>query len=90
VYERWVLAGTRLCVPAHSTNKNFETLPEAQGVAAEDIMITYTPSAILTGRHLVSEIKRFGSAARKRRSFQPLTATPTCPFYREAGPNQGI
>ena len=62
--ERWVLAGTDYVYP-RTTNKILETYLKAQGVAAEDIMINYTPFGHSNWQAIVSDIKAFGSAGKK-------------------------
>ena len=47
--ERFVLAGTDYVYP-RTTNKILENYLKDKGVASEDIMINYTPSATATGR----------------------------------------
>ena len=57
--ERWVLAGTDYVYP-RTTNKILEAYLKAKGVAAEDIMINYTPFGHADWQTIVSDIKTFG------------------------------
>src|SRR5690349_24971467 len=62
--QRWVLAGTDYVYP-RTTNKILEAYLKAKGVAAEDIMINYTPFGQSDWQTIVSDIKKFGSAGKK-------------------------
>ncbi|PFG11503.1 urea ABC transporter substrate-binding protein [Marinobacter sp. LV10MA510-1] len=86
--ERWVLAGTDYVYP-RTTNKILETYLKAQGVAAEDIMINYTPFGHSNWQAIVSDIKAFGSAGKKTAVVSTINGDANVPFYRELG-NQGI
>ncbi|NND50275.1 MAG: urea ABC transporter substrate-binding protein [Rhizobiales bacterium] len=86
--ERWVLAGTDYVYP-RTTNKILETYLKDQGVAAEDIMINYTPFGHSDWQTIVSEIKAFGSAGKKTAVVSTINGDANVPFYKELG-NQGI
>ena len=86
--ERWVLAGTDYVYP-RTTNKILETYLKDQGVAAEDIMINYTPFGHSDWQNIVSDIKDFGSAGKKTAVVSTINGDANVPFYRELG-NQGI
>ncbi|EKD33772.1 MAG: hypothetical protein ACD_75C02599G0001 [uncultured bacterium] len=62
--KRWVLAGTDYVYP-RTTNKILEAYLKAKGVAAEDIMINYTPFGHSDWQSIVADIKKFGSAGKK-------------------------
>src|SRR5690606_1542110 len=62
--ERWVLAGTDYVYP-RTTNRILESYLKSKGVAADDIMINYTPFSHSDWQSIVSEIKSFGSAGKK-------------------------
>jgi urea transport system substrate-binding protein len=86
--ERWVLAGTDYVYP-RTTNRILEAYLKANGVAAEDIMINYTPFGHSDWQNIVSEIKRFGSAGKKTAVVSTINGDANVPFYRELG-NQKI
>ena len=86
--ERWVLAGTDYVYP-RTTNKILETYLLDSGVAAEDIMINYTPFGHSDWQTIVSDIKAFGSAGKKTAVVSTINGDANVPFYKELG-NQGI
>jgi len=86
--ERWVLAGTDYVYP-RTTNKILEAYLKAHGVAAEDIMINYTPFGHSDWQSIVAEIKKFGSAGKKTAVVSTINGDANVPFYKELG-NQGI
>jgi urea transport system substrate-binding protein len=86
--KRWVLAGTDYVYP-RTTNKILEAYLKAKGVAAEDIMINYTPFGHADWQTIVSDIKKFGSAGRKTAVVSTINGDANVPFYKELG-NQGV
>ncbi|RST86343.1 urea ABC transporter substrate-binding protein [Aquibium carbonis] len=86
--ERWVLAGTDYVYP-RTTNKILEAYLESKGVAAEDIMINYTPFGHSDWQTIVSDIKTFGSAGKKTAVVSTINGDANVPFYKELG-NQGV
>ncbi len=86
--KRWVLAGTDYVYP-RTTNKILEAYLKAKGVAAEDIMINYTPFGHSDWQSIVSDIKKFGSASKKTAVVSTINGDANVPFYKELG-NQGI
>lgn len=86
--ERWVLAGTDYVYP-RTTNKILEAYLKAKGVAAEDIMINYTPFGHADWQSIVADIKKFGSAGKKTAVVSTINGDANVPFYKELG-NQGI
>jgi len=86
--KRWVLAGTDYVYP-RTTNKILEAYLKAKGVAAEDIMINYTPFGHSDWQSIVAEIKKFGSAGKKTAVVSTINGDANVPFYKELG-NQGI
>ena len=86
--ERWVLAGTDYVYP-RTTNKILEQYLKDSGVAAEDIMISYTPFGHSDWQTIVSDIKKFGSAGKKTAVVSTINGDANVPFYKELG-NQGI
>ncbi len=86
--QRWVLAGTDYVYP-RTTNKILEAYLKAKGVAAEDIMINYTPFGHSDWQSIVSDIKKFGSAGKKTAVVSTINGDANVPFYKELG-NQGI
>ncbi|MFN4263413.1 MAG: urea ABC transporter substrate-binding protein [Thioalkalivibrionaceae bacterium] len=86
--ERWVLAGTDYVYP-RTTNRILEAYLKANGVADEDIMISYTPFGHSDWQSIVSDIKRFGSAGKPTAVVSTINGDANVPFYRELG-NQGV
>lgn len=86
--KRWVLAGTDYVYP-RTTNKILEAYLKSKGVAAEDIMINYTPFGHSDWQNIVSDIKRFGSAGKKTAVVSTINGDANVPFYRELG-NQKV
>ena len=86
--ERWVLAGTDYVYP-QTTNKILEQYLLDQGVAAEDIMINYTPFGHSDWQTIVSDIVAFGSEGKKTAVVSTINGDANVPFYRELG-NQGV
>lgn len=64
--ERWVLAGTDYVYP-RTTNKILESYLKAKGVDEEDIMISYTRLATLTGSRLFPISRSLALQVRKQR-----------------------
>ncbi|MCC0067092.1 MAG: urea ABC transporter substrate-binding protein [Rhodovulum sp.] len=86
--ERWVLAGTDYVYP-RTTNQILEAYLKAKGVAAEDIMINYTPFGHSDWQTIVSDIAAFGSTGKKTAVVSTINGDANVPFYKELG-NQGI
>ncbi len=86
--KRWVLAGTDYVYP-RTTNKILEAYLLSKGVAAEDIMINYTPFGHSDWQSIVSDIKKFGSTGKKTAVVSTINGDANVPFYKELG-NQGI
>ncbi len=86
--ERWVLAGTDYVYP-RTTNQILEAYLKSKGVAAEDIMISYTPFGHSDWQTIVSDIKKFGSEGKKTAVVSTINGDANVPFYKELG-NQGI
>lgn len=86
--QRWVLAGTDYVYP-RTTNKILEAYLKDKGVAAEDIMINYTPFGHSDWQTIVSDIKKFGSAGKKTAVVSTINGDANVPFYKELG-NQGV
>ena len=86
--KRWVLAGTDYVYP-RTTNKILEAYLKSKGVAAEDIMINYTPFGYSDWQSIVSQIKSFGSSGKKTAVVSTINGDANVPFYKELG-NQGI
>src|SRR5690242_18805665 len=86
--KRLVLAGTDYVYP-RTTNKILEAYLKAKGVAAEDIMINYTPFGHSDWQTIVSDIKKFGSAGKKTAVVSTINGDANVPFYKELG-NQGV
>src|SRR3977135_2167446 len=86
--KRWVLAGTDYVYP-RTTNKILDASLKAKGVAAEDIMINYTPFGHSDWQTIVANIKKFGSAGKKTAVVSTINGDANVPFYKELG-NQGV
>lgn len=86
--ERWILAGTDYVYP-RTTNKILESYLKSKGVAAEDIMINYTPFGHSDWQSIVSDVKKFGSTGKKTAVVSTINGDANVPFYKELG-NQGI
>ncbi|MFD2261400.1 urea ABC transporter substrate-binding protein [Lacibacterium aquatile] len=86
--KRWVLAGTDYVYP-RTTNKILESFLKSKGVAAEDIMINYTPFGHSDWQTIVSDIKKFSSAGKKTAVVSTINGDANVPFYKELS-NQGI
>lgn len=86
--ERWVLAGTDYVYP-RTTNKILEAYLLDKGVAAEDIMINYTPFGHADWQSIVSDIRKFGSTGKKTAVVSTINGDANVPFYKELG-NQGV
>src|SRR2546428_3864692 len=86
--KRWVLAGTD-CVYPRTTNKILESFLKAKGVAAEDIMINYTPFGHSDWQTIVADIKKFASAGKKTAVVSTINGDANVPFYKELA-NAGI
>lgn len=86
--ERWVLAGTDYVYP-RTTNKILEAYLLDSGVAAEDIMINYTPFGHSDWQSIVADIKKFGAEGKKTAVVSTINGDANVPFYKELG-NQGV
>jgi len=86
--KRWVLAGTDYVYP-RTTNRILESYLKSKGVAAEDIMVNYTPFGHSDWQNIVAEIKRFGGTGEKTAVVSTINGDANVPFYRELG-NQGV
>ncbi len=86
--KRWVLAGTDYVYP-RTTNKILEAYLKSKGVAADDIMINYTPFGHSDWQTIVADIKKFGSAGKKTAVVSTINGDANEPFYKDLG-NQGI
>ena len=86
--KRWVLAGTDYVYP-RTTNRILEAYLRSKGVAAEDVVINYTPFGHSDWQTIVADIKRFGSAGKKTAVVSTINGDANVPFYKELG-NQGV
>ncbi|MGB3831314.1 MAG: urea ABC transporter substrate-binding protein [Mesorhizobium sp.] len=86
--KRWVLEGTDYVYP-RTTNKILEAYLKSKGVAAEDIMVNYTPFGFSDWQTEVAAIKKFGSAGKKTAVVSTVNGDANVPFYKELG-NQGV
>ncbi|MBN8290456.1 urea ABC transporter substrate-binding protein [Rhodobacter sp. NTK016B] len=86
--ERFYLAGTDYVYP-RTTNQILEAYLMAQGVAAEDIIINYTPFGHSDWQTIVSEIRDFGSTGRPAAVVSTINGDANVPFYNELAA-QGI
>src|SRR6201747_2086508 len=86
--KRWVLEGTDYVYP-RTTNKILEAYLKAKGVAAEDILVNYTPFGFSDWQTEVAAIKKFGAAGKKTAVISTVNGDANVPFYKELG-NQGV
>jgi urea transport system substrate-binding protein len=86
--KRWVLEGTDYVYP-RTTNKILEAYLKLKGVAAEDIMINYTPFGFSDWQTEVAAIKKFASAGKKTAVVSTINGDANVPFYKELA-NLGI
>ncbi len=86
--KRWVLEGTDYVYP-RTTNKILRAFLKSKGVAAEDIMINYTPFGFSDWQTEVAAIKKFASAGKKTAVVSTINGDANVPFYKELA-NQGI
>jgi urea transport system substrate-binding protein len=86
--KRWVLAGTDYVYP-RTTNKILEAFLRSKGVAAEDIMINYTPFGHSDWQTIVADIKKFAAAGKKTAVVSTINGDANVPFYKELA-NAGI
>ncbi len=89
VAKRWVLAGTDYVYP-RTTNKILEAYLKAEGRRRRrhhDQLHAVRP--LPTGRSIVAEIKKFGSAGKKTAVVSTINGDANVPFYKELG-NAGI
>lgn len=86
--KRWVLEGTDYVYP-RTTNKILEAYLKSKGVAAEDIMVNYTPFGFSDWQTEVAAIKKFGSVGKKTAVVSTVNGDANVPFYKELG-NQGV
>ena len=82
--KRWVLEGTDYVYP-RTTNKILEAYLKSKGVAADDIIINYTPFGYSDWQSEVSKIKKFGSAGKKTAVVSTINGDANVPFYKELG-----
>ena len=86
--KRWVLEGTDYVYP-RTTNKILESFLKSKGVAAEDILINYTPFGFSDWQTEVSAIKKFAAAGKKTAVVSTINGDANVPFYKELA-NQGV
>jgi len=79
--KRWVLAGTDYVYP-RTTNQILEAFLKSKGVAAEDIMISYTPFGHKDWDKIVGDIKAFGSAGKKTAVVSTINGDANVGFYK--------
>ena len=86
--QRWALLGTDYVYP-RTTNRILEAYLKQKGVAADDIMVNYTPFGHSDWQSIVAQVKRFGSAGKKTAVVSTINGDANVPFYKELA-NQGI
>ena len=86
--ERFALLGTDYVYP-RTTNKILDAYLLAKGIAAEDIMVNYTPFGHSDWQTIVGDVKIFGSAGKKTAVVSTINGDANVPFYKELG-NQGV
>ena len=86
--KRFVLLGTDYVYP-RTTNKILVSYLKSKGIAAEDIMVNYTPFGHSDWQTIVADVKKFGSAGKKTAVVSTINGDANVPFYKELG-NQGV
>ena len=86
--ERWVLAGTDYVYP-RTTNNLLSALLMQNGVAAADIMISYTPFGNEDWERTISNIRNFASEGRRTAIVSTINGDANVGFYHELA-RQGI
>ncbi|WP_291295011.1 urea ABC transporter substrate-binding protein [Elioraea sp.] len=86
--QRWALLGTDYVYP-RTTNRILDAYLKQKGVAADDIMVNYTPFGHSDWQSIVAQVKRFGSAGKKTAVVSTINGDANVPFYKELA-NQGI
>ncbi len=86
--KRFALLGTDYVYP-RTTNKILEAYLLSKGIAAEDIMVNYTPFGFSDWQSIVSDVKKFGSADKPTAVISTINGDANVPFYRELA-NQNI
>ncbi len=86
--KRFALLGTDYVYP-RTTNKILEAYLKSKGIAAEDIMVNYTPFGHSDWQTIVAGVKKFGSAGKKTAVVSTINGDASVPFYKELG-NQGF
>lgn len=86
--ERWALLGTDYVYP-RTTNKILEQYLVDQGVAAEDIMINYTPFGHSDWQSIISDVRDFGGEGKKTAIVSTINGDANVPFYTELA-SQGV
>ena len=86
--DRWVLAGTDYVYP-RTTNRLLSAFLLQSGVAAKDIMISYTPFGHDDWERIVSDIRRFAAGGGKPAIISTINGDANIAFYRELA-RQGV
>jgi urea transport system substrate-binding protein len=80
--ERWILVGTDYVYP-RTTNRILTAYLQGQGVAPQDIMLSYTPFGHADWQRIVSDIKNFALAGKKTAVISTVNGDANIAFYRE-------
>jgi urea transport system substrate-binding protein len=86
--QRWALLGTDYVYP-RTTNRIVDSYLKLKGVAADDILVNYTPFGHSDWQSIVVKVKRFGSAGKKTAVVSTINGDANVPFYKELA-NQGL
>ena len=86
--ERFVLLGTDYVYP-RTTNKILRAFLNAQGVADEDILESYTPFGHSDWQTIVSDVKEFASQGKPTAVVSTINGDANVPFYKELA-NQAV
>jgi urea transport system substrate-binding protein len=86
--KRFALLGTDYVYP-RTTNKILVSYLKSKGIAADDIMVNYTPFGHSDWQTIVADVKKFGSAGKKTAVVSTINGDANVPFYKELG-NQGV
>jgi urea transport system substrate-binding protein len=80
--ERWILAGTDYVYP-RTTNRILVSYLESNGVAKEDILLSYTGFGHSDWERIVAEYKYFAGQGKKTAIVSTINGDANIAFYRE-------
>lgn len=86
--QRWALLGTDYVYP-RTTNTILVNFLKSKNVAADDIMLNYTPFGNSDWHNIVAEVKRFAATGKKTAIISTINGDANVSFYTELA-TQGI